>query len=299
VGGADQHRLGFDRVHGVLGKNFNRPVFRTDPHVSPPFIARRPAAGNGAGRPAAPGRAARPGEDDDAVAVPLFRAAGGGLDRARALPGVVKQAQIADRGVRDRAVPDVDDLVRAVRAEPGQAVRADRELDPGAPAEPRLVGLGDHGRLGDLGGAALVAGQRLDRDLAVELEPGHPAQLLGDDGRFERALGGQRRVLPIAAAAAARVRVRARRLHPVGRGLANLDRVGPGEPGRDLGHPREHPLAGQRVPHEQHRQAVGPGNAPAALRDVHGRDLDGLAHRIGQLNIRHPILLPPGWRPPT
>ena len=45
-----------------------------------------------------------------------------------------------------------------------------------------------------------------------------------------------------------------------------------------------HPLAGQRVPHEQHRQTLGPGNAPPALRDVNGRRprRSGLPHRPAQ-----------------
>ena len=90
---------------------------------------------------------------------------------------MVQEAEITDGGVGDRTVTDVDDLVRAVRAQPGDAVRADRELDPSAPAKPRLGGL--------------VARQWLDRDLAVKVKAGHPAQLLGDDSALERALSGQ------------------------------------------------------------------------------------------------------------
>ena len=65
---------------------------------------------------------------------------------------------------------------------PGHAVAADRELDPGAPAEP-----------GGLAGAAVpvVAGQRLDGDLAVDA--GQPPQLLRDHRGLERALGGRGR----------------------------------------------------------------------------------------------------------
>ena len=85
-------------------------------------------------------------------------------------------------------------------------------------------------------------------------------------------------MLPVAAAAAAGMRVRAGRGHPVRRRLADLDGVRPREPGRDLGHPGDDPLAGQRVPDEQHGKPRRPGDAPAALRDVLGRHLDGLAH---------------------
>ena len=68
-----------------------------------------------------------------------------------------------------------------------------RELHPGAPAQAR-------GPAGVFG--ALVAREGLDDDLAVE--PGQPLELLADDRGLERPLGGQGRVLPVAAAAAAR-----------------------------------------------------------------------------------------------
>src|SRR6185437_11419708 len=82
------------------------------------------------------------------------------------------------------------------------------------------------------------------------------------------------------AAAATGVRVLAGRGHPVGRCLADLHRVGPGELGRDLGHAGHDTLTGQRVAHEHHRKALGPGDAPAALRDVLDGHLDVLAYLI-------------------
>ena len=60
----------------------------------------------------------------------------------------------------------------------------------------------------------LVAGQGLDGDLAVEAS--QPLELLAEHGGLEGPLGGQGRVLPVAAPAAARASVRARRLDPVG-----------------------------------------------------------------------------------
>jgi len=178
---------------------------------------------------------------------------------------VARDAELPDAGVRDQAVVDADDPVRAMRAQARHAVVADRELHPGAPAE-----------------AGLVARHRLDDH--VPLDPRQPPQLLRDHGGLQRSLRGQGGVLPVAAAAAAGMRVRARRRDPVLGRLANLDGVRPGEPRRDFGHAGEDPLAGQRVPHEQHGKPRRPGDAPAALRDILGRHLDGLAdletHRI-------------------
>ena len=110
--------------------------------------------------------------------------------------------------------------------------------------------------------------------------------MLGDHRRLEGTLGGQGRVLPVAAAAAAGVRVLARRGHPVGGRLADLYRVGAGELGRDLCHAGHDALPGQRVPHEDHRKPFGPGDAPAALRDVldgHADVVDPGEHSAGSL----------------
>ena len=94
------------------------------------------------------------GDDDGTVA-----GADDGLDRRGVRPGAVRDAEVADAGVRDQAVVDGDDLVRAMFPQARHSVVADRELDPGSPAEPRLA-------------AGLVAGHRLDGDLAVDA--GHP-----------------------------------------------------------------------------------------------------------------------------
>src|SRR6185437_9333432 len=66
-----------------------------------------------------------------------FRAAGRDLDHGRAGPLVAGDVQVAHRLVGDEAVPDVDHPVRAVLAQAGRAVAADRVLDARAPAEPR------------------------------------------------------------------------------------------------------------------------------------------------------------------
>jgi hypothetical protein len=65
------------------------------------------------------------------------RAADSDLDRRRAAPVVAGDVQVADGLVRDEAVADADDLVRAVAAQAGDAVTVDRELDTGAPAKAR------------------------------------------------------------------------------------------------------------------------------------------------------------------
>ena len=88
--------------------------------------------------------------------------------------------------MRDQAVADVDDLVRAVGAQSRDPVAPDRELHPGTPAKPRR---------GGAWGACLVARQGLHDDLAVDTR--QPAQALPDDGGLERALRGQCRVLPV------------------------------------------------------------------------------------------------------
>jgi len=102
--------------------------------------------------------------------------------------------------VCDQAFTDVDHLMGAMGAQPCHPVRPHRELHPRPPAQARA--------------GFLVAGQRLDGDLAVEA--GQPPELLAEHGGLERPLGGQRGVLPVAAPAAARASVRARRLDPVG-----------------------------------------------------------------------------------
>ena len=105
----------------------------------------------------------------------------------------------------DQALLHVDHRVRAVRAQPGHAVRSHRELHPSAPAQARR-GVG-------VGIGVGVTGQRLDRHLAVDAC--HPPELLTDDGGLEEPLRRERGVLPVTAAAATRMRVRAGRLDPV------------------------------------------------------------------------------------
>src|SRR5262249_58318711 len=117
-----------------------------------------------------------------------------GLHRRDPRPPVPRDAQVGDAWVRDRAVTDVDHIMRPVSTQPGHAVVADRELHPGAPAE---------------AAAGLVARHRLHDDLAVDA--GQPPQVLRDHLGLERALRRQPGVLPVAAAAPAWPCARARR----------------------------------------------------------------------------------------
>ena len=135
---------------------------------------------------------------------------------------------------------------------------------------------------------SVVAGQRLDRHLAVEA--GDPAQLLADDRGLEPALGRQAGVLPVAAAAAAGRACGQRRLDPVGRGGQDLHRVGPGEPGGGLGDLGQHPLAGQRVPDEDDPARRLPGHAPAALGDLAHRRVRSRSTHAPHVQLMRVIL---------
>ena len=78
-------------------------------------------------------------------------------------------------------------------------------------------------------------------------------------------------MLEVAAAAAPGTRERAGWLHPVGRRLQHLDRVGTQEPVAlvALGDLDDHPLAGQRVP-DEHDDAVVARDDEPAVRDPVG-----------------------------
>ena len=207
---------------------------------------------------------------------PLPRAGRNGhLDAACARPAPARDVGRAHERMGDRAAGDGDDLARAMLAQAGRPVRADREADPGAPAQARRV-----------------AGQRLDRHLA--LDPGDAAQLLRDHLRLDRPLRGRAGVLQVAAAAPVRARVRTRRLDPVRRGLEYLDGLGAGEPGRAAGHPGADPLAGQRVPDEHHFALVAgrgtAGHAPAAVGRLGYGELEHVARGSAAANhhgLRH------------
>ena len=171
-----------------------------------------------------------------------------GARRPRAADDRVHGARRGDRTVVDRHDP-----MAAVRAEPRPAVVVDGEPGPGPPVQ-------------------RTARQLLDLD--VHLEVSQPPQLLGDHRRLQRALAGRRRVLPVAAAAAAGHRDRARRLDPLRRGDQHRHRVAAAERAAPvLGHRDDHPLAGQRVPHEHHAALV-PRDAVAAVRDRPDLDLE-------------------------
>ena len=140
----------------------------------------------------------------------------------------------------------------AARADP--TVRVERPPHPGPPAE-------------------LAARQRLDRHRQVE--PGQPAQLLGDHGRLQLALQ----------APARRAGSRSRRTRPGPKcaqgavdparvGVQHLDRLAAAERARPgLGDPHQRPLPRQREPDEDH-PAVVPGHAVPAVRDRPDVQLD-------------------------
>jgi hypothetical protein len=167
------------------------------------------------------------------------------VDGARARP-----APLQDRGRRrlhgDRAVVEDDDVVRAVPPQPGNPRAVDGEPGPRTPAQ-------------------RPAGQFLDRHVDV-VQPGEAGQLLADHRLLQPPLLRRVDVLPVAAAAPARAAVGAGPLDARRRGLEHLDGVGAAEAGVPvLGHPDDHPLAGQAVPDEDDPPLV-PGHAVPAVR---------------------------------
>lgn len=171
------------------------------------------------------------------------------------LPAPGGHGRPAHQRVADQALADLDHLVGTVPEQPGHTARGYREPDPRPPAKARLI-----------------AGQRLDRDIA--LQAGDAPQLMRDHLRLEPPLRFQAGVLPVAAPAGTWPGVRAGRLDPVRRGLHDLDRLGPRELGGGIGNPRADPFAGQRVAHEHDPAAGLPRHTPAAVRDIADRQLD-------------------------
>ena len=160
----------------------------------------------------------------------------------------------------DRAVADREHLVAAVRPQARPPVVGDGHPHPGAPVQG-------------------PAGQLLDGDLA--LDPGQAGELLGDDDRLEVALQGRLGVLPVAAAAAAGSRPRAGRLDALRRRDEHRDRVGAAERAAGvLGDRRPHPLAGQRVAHEDHAPLVA-RDAVAPVRDRPDVEVEQLVGPVG------------------
>ena len=150
-----------------------------------------------------------------------------------------------DRRAGDGALVDVLEPVRAVAAEPDRATAVDGGAHPAAPAQP--VG---------------VTGDRLHLDRP--LQPRQALQLLGDAERLQAPLRPELHVLEVAATASARPGVRARRLHAVGGGGQDLDRVGPQVGGRAGRHLGPDPLPGQAVADEDHLPVGGPRHAAPA-----------------------------------
>ena len=145
---------------------------------------------------------------------------------------------------------DRDDVVGSVPAQPGPALGVDGELDPGAPVEParRRPGTGSTS--------------------TSTLEVRQPRHLLADDVGLQRALARQGHVLEVAPPAQPRAGVRARWRDAVGRRVHDLDGIRAHEPlaGTGLGDLGEHPLAGDRVPDEEHLALVA-GDAVTAVGD--------------------------------
>ena len=163
---------------------------------------------------------------------------------------------VVGRSAGDQAVVDLDDVVRPVLAHPAPpAGQLDVAL-PGPPAQ--SVARGSPGTASTVTSTSSPA----SRDSC---------------SRTTSALSDRCRasvdVLEVAAPASARTGVRARRVDPVRRGLQHLDGVAAPEPVSvgPLGDLDDDPLAGQRVPHEDHpTRAVGgvqPGDAVAAVGD--------------------------------
>ena len=142
----------------------------------------------------------------------------------------------------------------AVLVEPDQSRVVNRKTDPVTPPQPIR-------RTRDL----------FDGDAA--LHAGDAPELFSDEGGLQRSLRRECDVLPIAASAASRSCVRARGLHALGRRVDDLDRVST-EIGLGLfGEGGEHPLARQRVAHEDDPTVVGPRDAAPASRDRAGLEL--------------------------
>ena len=142
----------------------------------------------------------------------------------------------------------------SVPPQPDLALRRDRELGAGAPAQ-----------------AVLAAGQRLD--VHRPLQPRQARQLLADHCRLQLPLGRQIDVLEVAAAAARGIHTRGG--NPAWGRRAHLDGIGAHEAaaGADFGHLGDHPLPRQGMPHEEHLPLV-PGHAMPAMRDRADLDLD-------------------------
>src|SRR5450631_1496894 len=137
-----------------------------------------------------------------------------------------------------------DDVMRTVPAESGATGRIDGESHAGTPTK-------------------AIARQFLDDDVA--LDSGQPLQLLGYHTSLDLSLERPAGVLPIAAAAAAGHRNDTQRDDAMLGRRHDLDRIGSGEVLRLFGHPRDDPLAGQRVPNEHHPTVVT-GHARTAVR---------------------------------
>src|ERR1017187_1058890 len=190
--------------------------------------------------------------------------------------------------MRDGALADVHHLAGAVLAQPGHAVGPDREPDPGPPVQPTVV-----------------TWQRPDGHVALDARDA--PELLADHGRLETALRVEAGVLPVAATTATRPGVPAAWFDAIGGCHQDLHRVGPGEPGRGLGDPGQHPLPRQRVPDEHHPAATFgcvaglPGYTPAAVRDLADHQIEepigtaGFSRRpSGPARRFHAALPPPG-----
>ena len=196
------------------------------------------------------------------------RGIGDDLELARSGPRGTQGAGGRHLWRGDGARVDDFDLMGAMPAEAHGAAAVHRDADAAAPGQP-------------------VRGPLDGLHLYGTLDTRHPAQLLGYPERLEAPLGAQLHVLVIAAATAPGPGVGTGRRHPVGRGVEDLDGVGPQVRRGGGGHPGPHPLAGQGMADEHDPAVGGPGHTAAAGR---GRARFQFEHLVGRRNRRgdHP-----------
>ena len=221
------------------GRLQSRPTARSRTSAGPDDQHRSAAAPRAASTVTSPAAPTRPPRPRPASGQRPARVTGGRLHRR----------------VGDQARVDRHHLVRAVLEQPGPAGGVHCVLHPGPPAEP----------VARRRAAARPRPQRVDLGRA---EPAEPGQLLAHHRRLQLALGRRRRVLEVAAAAAVRPGERARRRRP-GRATASSTSTASArrKPLRSSVTIGAHPLAGQRVPDEDHPPVGGAGHAVPAVGD--------------------------------
>ncbi len=110
---------------------------------------------------------------------------------------------------------------------------------------------------------------RHDRLELIPVQPAQPPQRLVHLGLLVAKLLGVLEILPGAAATHAEVLTAGG--DAAGARLQQLDRAGLGMPALDLGHPRPHPVSGERTGHEHDQRTVAGDAAAAVGKAVHGQ----------------------------